>query len=100
MKINWKVKLGLLLLVTSINSCFHLFNFHDLEKVIFYIVVHLTFMLLDIFIVIIIEGLIDRKKKKSILEKLDMIMSAFFSEMGTDFLVKFSALDHNTLHIK
>jgi hypothetical protein len=66
------------------------------ESVIFYIVIHLAFLPIDILIVtLVIENIISKKEKETILEKLDMIMGVFFSEIGTEFLAKFSALNKN-----
>jgi hypothetical protein len=97
LKLNWKIKLGILLLVISILLyAFAYFNFHEPDRVLFYIVIDLAFMPLDVFIVVlIVEGIISKKEKEVILEKLDMIMSVFFSEIGTDLLSKFSRLDHD-----
>lgn len=91
MKINWKIKLGIILLLTSIIMyCFAYFTLHEHEKVLFYLVIDLAFMPLDVLVVVlVVEGIINKKEKETILEKLDMIMSVFFSEFGTEFLSKF-----------
>lgn len=97
MKINWKIKLGAILLLLSFTIyTFAYFNFHEPEKVLFYIVIDLAFMPLDVLLVVlIVEGLINKKEKDNILDKLDMIMNVFFSEIGTEMLSKFSELDIN-----
>ena len=97
MKINWKIKLGILLLLLSFAIyTFAYFNFHEPDKVLFYIVIDLAFMPLDVLlVVIIVEGIINKKEKENILEKMDMIMSVFFSEVGTEILNKTSKLDLN-----
>ncbi|WP_054835427.1 hypothetical protein [Methanobrevibacter arboriphilus] len=91
MKINWKIKLGIILLLTSIAMyCFAFFALNEHEKVIFYLVIDFAFMPLDVLVVVlVVEGIINKKEKENILEKLDMIMSVFFSEFGTEFLSKF-----------
>lgn len=97
MKINWKIKLGVILLLLSVAIyTFAYFNFHEPDKVLFYIVIDLAFMPLDVLlVVIIVEGLINKKEKENILDKMDMFMNVFFSEIGTDMLAKFSELDIN-----
>lgn len=53
-------------------------------------------MPLDVLlVVIIVEGLINKKEKEKILEKMDMIMGVFFSEIGTEILSKSSKLNIN-----
>lgn len=70
--------------------CFAYFTLHEHEKVLFYLVIDLAFMPLDVLVVVlVVEGIINKKEKETILEKLDMIMSVFFSEFGTEFLSKF-----------
>lgn len=97
MKINWKIKLGILLLIASfLFYIFAYFTFHDLEHILFYIVIDLAFIPIDILIVaLVIENIISKKEKEVILEKLDMILGVFFSEIGTKFLAKFSLLHQN-----
>jgi len=97
MKINWKIKLAVVLLLTSIALyTFAFIYFHDLDHVLFYIIIDLAFMPLDVLlVVIIVEGIINKKEKEAISEKMDMILSVFFSEVGTEILTKFSELDIN-----
>jgi len=102
MKINWKIKLGAILLLLSVAIyTFAYFYFHEADKVLFYIVIDLAFMPLDVLLVVlIVEGLINKKEKENILEKMDMILSVFFSEVGTEILSKFSKLDSNVDKIR
>ena len=97
MKINWKIKLGIILLLLSIALyIFAYFNFHEPDKVLFYIVIDLAFMPLDVLlVVIIVEGVINKKEKEAISEKMDMFLSVFFSEVGTEILSRFSKQDIN-----
>lgn len=91
-KINWKIKFGILLIITS--ALLYLFAYLALgepHKVIFYIVIDLAFIPLDVLIVVlVIEGIIDKKEKENIIEKLDMILGVFFSEVGDNLLETFS----------
>ena len=97
MKINWKIKLGAILLLLSIGIyTFAYFNFHASGEVIFYIILDLAFLPLDVLlVVIIVEGIMNKKEKEQILEKMDMILSAFFSELGTEILSKLNKLNYN-----
>ena len=97
MKTNWKIKLGIvLLLVSLIVYLIAYFNLHDPDKVIFHLVVDLAFMPLDVLLVVLfVEGIINKKEKEKSMEKMDMITSVFFSKIGTVILSKLSTLDIN-----
>ncbi|MDR0901014.1 MAG: hypothetical protein LBM26_05070, partial [Methanobrevibacter sp.] len=73
-KLNWKIKLGIILIICSILAyAFAFYEFHS-DEVFFYIVIDLAFVPLDILIVVlIIEGIINKKEKEKVFEKLDMI---------------------------
>ncbi|WP_157078700.1 hypothetical protein [Methanobrevibacter filiformis] len=96
------MKLGLILIVLSaiIYSANYLI-FRDIHEVVFYILIDMAFVPLDILIVaLVIEGVIAKKEKESIFEKLDMLMSVFFSEIGTDLIKSFSKIDQDNDKIK
>ncbi|KZX14521.1 hypothetical protein MBCUT_20930 [Methanobrevibacter cuticularis] len=98
---NWKIKLALLLLVSS--ALLYLIAyayFHDVQKVIFYILIDMAFVPLDILIVVlVVESVINKKEKETMVEKLDMLMNVFFSEIGTELLNNFSKIDKNNSRI-
>ena len=88
---TWKVKLGIILLISAFLIYELAFLLFDHNKVFFYIIIDLAFIPIDILIItLVIEGIISSKEKETFLEKLDMILGVFFSEIGTDFLAKFS----------
>ena len=98
---DWKIKLAILLIVVSIllySGAY--FAFNEPEKVIFYIVIDLAFIPLDILIVVlVIEGIIERKEREALMEKLDMILGAFFSEIGNELLREFSRVNSESYEI-
>ncbi|MGL4669865.1 MAG: hypothetical protein ACRCVG_04635 [Methanobacteriaceae archaeon] len=87
-KLDWKLKLGIILAIASfLIYLFAFISFGEPEKVLFYVVIDLAFVPLDILIVVlIIETVISKKEKETILEKLNMIIGVFFSEIANDFL--------------
>lgn len=87
-KMNWKIKLGAILIIASILLYgFAYFFLNEPDKVIFYLIIDSAFVPIDILVVVlIIEGLISKKEKETVLEKLDMILGVFFSEIGNDLL--------------
>lgn len=95
-KINWKIKLAIILLIASaILYTIAYFGFNEPDKVLFYIVIDLAFIPLDILIVaLVIESIIEKKEKETIHEKLDMILGVFFSEIGNDLLETLSKVNN------
>lgn len=86
--INWRFKLALLLIFLSAAIYFILYLiFHKPETELFYIGIDLAFVPLEILIVVIVvEAAISRRELAERLEKLNMVIGAFFSETGTEFL--------------
>lgn len=63
----------------------------DPEHIISYIWTHLGFIPVDILVVaFILDEIIEKKEKEAMLEKLDMLMSTFFSEVGNDLIKQLS----------
>lgn len=96
MKINWKYKYGIILIVVSIVIfSLHMTLFHNSEEVYSYFLLHLGFIPIDVLLVaLVLEEIVSRKEKEAIYEKLDMIMGAFFFELGDDLLFLISSIDN------
>lgn len=88
MKINWKVKFAIILIIAAILMYAFAFVFlNEPDKVFFYIVIDCAFIPIDVLIVVlVIESVIEKKEKKAVLDKLDMILGLFFSEIGNNLL--------------
>ncbi|MCK9151660.1 hypothetical protein [Methanobacterium alcaliphilum] len=99
---DWKVKAGILLIFLAI--IFYTADyliFKDAKSVLFYIGIDLAFIPVEILIlVLVVESAINKKEKQIIMEKLNMVIGAFFSEVGTDLLRHFSVFDDNKNNIK
>ncbi|MDY9923051.1 hypothetical protein [Methanobacterium sp.] len=100
--LGWKVKLGIFLIFLS--ALLYVANyliFHDLHEVLFYIGIDTAFLPIEIlFVVLVIENAISSREKKQMMEKLNMVIGAFFSEVGTDLLGAITKFDPDTEHIK
>ncbi len=94
-KITWKIKLGLGLVIASVLLYSFAFLFlNEPDKVFFYIIIDSAFVPIDVLVVVlVIESLIGKKEKESVLEKLDMILGVFFSEIGNDLLEMISKVN-------
>lgn len=88
MKINWKIKYAIILLIASaIMYAFAFICLHEPDKVFFYIVIDCAFIPIDVLVVVlVIESVIEKKEKEAVLDKLDMILGVFFSELGNELL--------------
>ena len=51
-------------------------------------------------VTLIIHQLLEKREKKHLMEKLNMLIGVFFSEMGNTLLADFSDLDENLDKIK
>ena len=65
------------------------FIFHDGRNLIFYLLIDLAFLPIEVLIVgVIVERLIAIREKSAIAQKLNMVIGAFFSELGTPLLAR------------
>ena len=91
-RLSWKVKFSIvmiLLIIIIYGSNYLVLG--DGEHIISYVWTHLGFIPVDILLVaFILDEIIEKKEKEAILEKLDMLMSTFFSEVGNDLIKQLS----------
>jgi hypothetical protein len=65
----------------------HYAIFHDVHHIFIYMVDDLAFLPLEVFLVIlVVERLLASREKQAIMQKLNMVVGAFFSEVGNDLL--------------
>ena len=92
-RMSWKVKFSILMVILIIiiyGSNYLVLG--DAEHIISYIWTHLGFIPVDILIVaFLLDEIIEKKEKEAMLEKLDMLMSTFFSEVGNELISQLSA---------
>jgi len=102
MRINWKVKLGIILILSSALLYILVYLiFKDAKHELFYIGIDTAFLPLEVrIVVLLIEAAISAREKSILLEKLNMVIGAFFSEVGTEFLEKTSKHEMNTERIR
>ncbi|WP_296791174.1 hypothetical protein [uncultured Methanobrevibacter sp.] len=94
-RLSWKAKFSILMVILIIiiyGSNYLVLG--DAEHIISYIWTHLGFIPVDILIVaFLLDEIIERKEKEAMLEKLDMLMSTFFSEVGNDLISQLSTVN-------
>ena len=92
-RMSWKVKFSILMvaLIIIIYGTNYLV-LGDAEHIISYVWTHLGFIPVDILLVaFLLDEIIEKKEKEAMLEKLDMLMSTFFSEVGNELISQLSA---------
>lgn len=92
---RWEILLGLFLIVLSvILYLLHYAIFMDPHHIFIYGLGDLAFLPVEVLLVtIIIHRLLSEREKRIRLEKLNMVIGAFFSEFGTKLLAYLSDLD-------
>ena len=94
-RISWQIFLGFSLLVLSIVFyLLHYFIFRDAHHIFIYLIGDIAFVFIEVLLVtLIIHQLLSDKEKREKLEKLNMVIGVFFSEVGTDLLIYLSNAD-------
>lgn len=87
-KFSWKFFVAIILIIIS--AIFYIINyfiFKDTRNLFFYLIIDTAFLPIDVLLVtIVIDNLLSRREKKSMLNKLNMVIGVFFSEVGTKLL--------------
>ena len=94
-RLSWKLKFSILmvLLIIIIYGSNYLV-LGDAEHIISYVWTHLGFIPVDILLVaFLLDEIIERKEKEAMLEKLDRLMSTFFSEVGNELINQLSTVN-------
>ena len=96
--LSWQVFLGLSLLVLSVLFYFlHYLIFRDPHHIFIYLLGDVAFVFIEVLLVtLIIHRVLEQKEKLSRLNKLNMVIGAFFSEVGLSLLRILSEWDTET----
>jgi len=94
-RFSWQILLGLCLIVLSI--IFYLLHyaiFRDPHHIFLYLIGDVAFVFIEVLLVtLIIHQVLSMREKRARLEKLNMVIGAFFSEVGTRLVAYFSDFD-------
>ncbi len=92
-KSYWKLG-AILILSSALLYGLHYIIFHDLHHLEIYTLSDLAYMPIEVLVVtLIIHRLLNEQERQNRLEKLNMVIGAFFSEAGTGLLSTFSKCD-------
>ena len=94
-RLDWQVTLGIVLVaLCAIVYFIHYLIFRDPHHIFIYLIGDIAFVFFEVLLVtLIIHQLLSRREKRNRLEKLNMVIGAFFSEVGTELLTYFSDFD-------
>ncbi len=100
--LNWMLSISLILIIASaLTYTVHYFIFRDLHHIFIYMIGDFGFLFLDVLLVILfIERLLSRRDKRSIMNKLNMVIGTFLSEVGLELLRKFSNFVVNSQNLE
>jgi hypothetical protein len=84
---NFIILAAILITLSALVYFVHYAIFHDVHHIFIYLVGDLAFLPLEVFlVVIVIERVLARREKQAIMQKLNMVVGAFFSEVGNELL--------------
>lgn len=91
----WQIWLGIVLLILSVVVySMHYAIFRDAHHIFIYMIGDIAFVFIEVLMVtLIIHRLLNQRERRSRLEKMNMVIGAFFSEVGTKLLTYFSDFD-------
>ncbi|MBM7623622.1 hypothetical protein [Sporohalobacter salinus] len=92
---NWRTGFALGLVLISLLLYFiHYQVFEDLHHILIFFVEDIAFIPIEVLIVtLIIHRLLEARDKQRMLKKLNMVIGAFYSEVGNELIRKLSSLD-------
>ena len=92
---NWQVYFGLLLVSLSVFVyLIHYFIFRDAHHIFIYLIGDIAFVFLEVLLVtMVLHQLLHHRERKTLFKKLNMIIGAFFNEVGTELLSFMASFD-------
>jgi hypothetical protein len=93
--LKWQIFLSIsLIALSTIFYLIHYAIFRDAHHIFLYLIGDIAFVFIEVLLVtIIIHQVLAFREKKILLEKLNMIIGAFFSEVGKGLIKTFSTFD-------
>jgi len=101
-KSHWQIRLGAVLVALS--AVFYLIHyaiFRDARHIFLYLIGDVAFVFVEVLLVtLIIHEVLNLREKRALMEKLNMVIGAFFSEVGTRLLGELAACDPDVEKIR
>ncbi|MFQ6108424.1 MAG: hypothetical protein ACE5L7_02605 [Candidatus Aminicenantales bacterium] len=95
---NWRLSLILILISASaLTYSVHYLIFRDVHHIFIYMVGDIGFLFLDVLLVVLfIEHILSQREKRALMNKMNMVIGNFFSEVGLHLLKMFSDFVDNS----
>ncbi len=99
---SWTLRIALLLTAASaLSYSIHYLIFRDTHHIFLYMIGDFGFLFIDVLLVmLVIERLLVARERKSKLQKLNMVIGTFFSEVGMELLRRFSEFVENAAQLE
>lgn len=92
---------GIFVALSALTYLIHYYIFRDVHHIFIYMVGDLAFLPLEVFLVVIVlERILAHREKQNILQKLNMVIGAFFSEVGNSLLHRLPAYFERSQEIR
>jgi len=93
--LTWQVKLGIgLVAASALVYWIHFLIFKDARHIFLYLIGDIAFLFIEVlFVTLIINQVLNSREKKQRFKKLNMVIGAFFSDVGTPLLKHLSGFD-------
>jgi len=101
-RLNWQIMLGIsLIALSAVIYLAQIAIFRTARDTFFYLFQDIAFVPIQVLLVtLIIHKLLSEREKRSMMHKLNMVIGAFFSEVGTTLLKNFLDFDSNIRRIR
>jgi len=78
---------GLFIAASAIIYVIHYFTFYDPHHIFIFLISDLAFLPLEVYlVVIVIERILARREKQARMQKMNMVVGAFYSEIGSELI--------------
>ncbi len=101
-KLAWELRIVLILVIASlILNLVHYLIFRDWQHIWLWNLTDLAFLPISVlFMTLLIDRLLQRRETALRLDKMNMLIGAFFSSVGTELLVRFSGWDADVQYLR
>ena len=92
---NWQVILGaILIMLSAVVYYIHFLIFRDARHIFIYLIGDIAFVFLEVFLVtLVVHNLLAHREKQVLFKKMNMVIGAFFSEVGRELIKFFIVFD-------
>ena len=100
--LKWQIFFGFIMIALSVSVYLvHYAIFRDAHQIFFYLISDIAFVFIQVLLVtLIIDRVLNLREKRILLEKMNMVIGSFFSEVGKGLVKQFSTFDPHAEKIR